>query len=87
MIHLLTSGSFCTVQVMVPLRTFISTMTVDSTTNFDIYTGGVVLPASGTHGVAIQPDGRLDEAGYDKQAVGYREYFHVDVVNLPLKSV
>jgi hypothetical protein len=89
MIHLLASGSFCTVQVIVPLRTFVSTITVaDSTTNFDIYTGAVVLPASGTQGVAIQPDGRLDEAGCcNKQAIGYREYFHVDVVNLPLKLV
>jgi hypothetical protein len=88
MIHLLASGSFCTVQVMVTLRAFVSTITIDATTaDFDIYTGTVVLPASGTQGAAIQPDGRLEEAGCNKQAVGYREYFHVDVVNLPLKLV
>jgi len=86
MIHLLASDSFCTVQVTVPLGTFVSTITVGGfTTNFNVYTGAVVLPASGTQGVAIQPDGRLGEAGCNKQAVGYREYFHVDVVNLPLE--
>jgi hypothetical protein len=77
MIHLLASGSFCTVHAMVPLRAFVSTITIAGTTaDFDIYTGAIVLPASGTQGVAIQPDGRLDEAGCNKQAIGYREYFH-----------
>jgi len=82
MIHLLASDSFCTVQAMVPLRTFVSTITVRGfTPNLNVYTGAAVLPASGTQGVAIQPDGCLDEAGSNKQAAGYRECFHV---NLPL---
>ena len=86
MIHSLAATSFGTVYVTVPLRTFLSTITIPGcTTNFDIFTGGAaIFPASGTHGVAAQPNSRLDEAGCNKQP-GYREYFHVDVVNLPLE--
>jgi len=63
-IHLLASGIFGTVQVVVPFRTFVSTITSFAVaSNFDIYTIGVViLPASGTRGAAFQPDCRLDEA-------------------------
>ena len=80
MIHLLAATSFGTVHVTVPLRTFISTITVSCTTNFDIFTGGAaIFPASGTPGGAVQPDSRLDEAGCNKQAGGHREYFHVNL--------
>ena len=73
-------------QVTVPLRTFLSTITVVAcTTNFYIYTGAAILPASGTPGPARQPHGRLDEAGCNKQAGSYRKYFHIDVVNLQLE--
>ena len=78
MIHLLASGRFGTVQVVVPFRTFVSTMIGFALAlHFDIYTIGVViLPASGTPGVACQPDCRLDEASCKKQVVGRRECPH-----------
>ena len=61
-------------QVVVPLRTFDPTIAIGVyATNFDILTGAAVLPASGTHGVAIQPDRRMDEAGCKKQVTGYKE--------------
>ena len=87
MIHLLAATSFGTVHVIVPLRTFLSTIAGPGcTTDFDIFTGGAaIFPASGTPGGAVQPDSRLDEAGCNKRAGGYREYFHVDVVNLHLE--
>ena len=86
MIHSLAANSFGTVHVTVPLWTFLSTITIPGcTTNFDIFTGGAaIFPASGTPGPARQPDSRLNEAGCNKQAGGYREYFHVGVVNLQL---
>ena len=69
MIHLLASGRFATVQVVVPFRTFVSTITgVAVASHFDIYTIGVViLPASGAPGVACQPDCRF-EASCEKHA-------------------
>ena len=73
--------------VTVPLRTFLSTITVVAcTTNFNIFTGGTaILPASGTPGRASQPGSPLDEVGCNKQAGGHREYFHIGVVNLQLE--
>ena len=85
MIHLLAANSFGTVHATVPLRTFISTITVACTTNFDIYTAAAISPTSRTPGSAVQPDSPLDEAGCNKQAGGYRKYFHVGVVNLQLE--
>ena len=74
MIHLLASGSFGTVQVGVPWRTFDPTITIGVyATNFDVLTGAAILPASGTLGVAIQPDRRMDEAGCKKRVAGYKE--------------
>jgi hypothetical protein len=84
MIHLLASARSGTVNSFVPRRTPISTLII-ITTNFDIYAGAASFPASGTPGVAFQRDGRLDEAGCNKQVLGYRKYFHVDVVNLSLE--
>ena len=71
-IHLQASGRFGAVQVVVPFRTFLSTITgVVVASNFGIYTIGVViLPASGTPGDAIQPDCRFEEASCEKQASG-----------------
>ena len=77
-IHLPASGRFGAVDVAVPLRTFVPTETIAScATNFDIYTGAAILPASGTQGVAIQPDCPLYEAGYKKRADGGRECSHL----------
>ena len=87
MIHLPASGIFGTVQVVVPFGTFVSTITgVAVALDFDIYTIGVViLPASGTLGVAFQPDRRLDEASCKKRAGGRKEYPHFIAVNLRLE--
>ena len=52
MIHILASGMFGTVTPVVPLRTFVSTITVVAS-KFDIHAGTAILPASGTIGVAI----------------------------------
>ena len=74
MIHILASGGCGTVHVVVPLWTFDPTITIGVyATNFDILTRAVILPASGTHGVAIQPDRRMDEAGCKKRVTGYKE--------------
>ena len=82
-IHLLASGIMGAVHAFVPLRTFVSTVTiVISAFKFDIHTGAASLPAGGTIGVAIQPDRRLDDAGYKKRAGDCRECFHFTVVNL-----
>ena len=83
-IHVLASQSVSTVQVTVSWRTFLSTIN-PITTNFDVYTGATILPASSTRRAAVQPHGRLDEGGCNKETIGYMEYFHVDVVNLPLE--
>ena len=86
MIHLLASGRSGTVHAVEPFRTFVSTITAWAT-NFDIYTIGVViLPASGTPGVAFQPDGRLDEASCKKRGGG-KECSHFIDVNLRLELV
>ena len=83
MIHLLASGIFGTVQVVVPLRTFVSAITIARcATNFDIHTGTAILPASGTQGVAIQSDRRSDEAGDKKRAGSYKESPHFVAENL-----
>ncbi|SRR5258706_9627521 len=86
-IHLLASGIFGTVQVVVPFRTFVSTITSFAVaSNFDIYTIGVViLPASGTRGAAFQPDCRLDEASCKKRQGGCRECSHFIAINLRLE--
>ena len=83
-IHVLASRLIGTVHVTVPWRTFLSTI-FPITTNFDINTGAAILPASSTPRAAVQPHGRLDEGGCNKETVGCMEYFHVDVVNLPLE--
>ncbi len=68
MIHLLASFTFGTVYAVVPLRTFVSTIIgAGYATKFDIYTGAVILPASGTLGGAIQPNCRPDKAGCKKR--------------------
>ena len=81
-IHLLASGFSGTVQAAVPLRAVVSTMITTVATKFDIHTGGAILPAGGTSGVAIQPDRHLDEAGCKKPVGDGRECFHFTAVNL-----
>ena len=77
MIHLPASSSVGTVHAAVPLRTFVSTIKIVIATKFDIFTGAAaILPACGTHGIAMQPGCRPDEAGYKKRASGRREYSH-----------
>ena len=86
-IHLQASGRFGAVQVVVPFRTFVSTIiAVVVASNFGIYTIGVIiLPAGGTPGVACQPDCRLDEASSKKQVGGRREWPHFIAVDLWLE--
>ena len=80
MIHVLASGLFGTVHVVVPFRTFVSTITiVFSAFKFGIHTGAAILPAGGTPRVAIQPDRRPDKAGGKKRVGDCREYFHFTV--------
>ena len=82
MMHLLASGICGTVDVVVPLRTFLSTITIDvSAFKFDIHTGAAILPAGGTIRVATQPDHRPDEAGSKKRADDCRECFHFTAIN------
>ena len=83
MIHLPASFLFGTMHVTVPLRTFVSAITIDvSAFKFDIHTGAAILPAGGTIGVAIQPDHRLDEAGCKKRVGDCRECFHFTAANI-----
>ena len=71
------------VHVLVPFRTFVSTVTIVlSAFKFDIHTGAASLPAGGTTGVAIQPHRRLDDAGCKNRAGDCRECFHFTAVNL-----
>ena len=82
-VHLLASDIIGAVHAFVPFRTFVSTVTIAiSAFKFDIHTGAASLPAGGTIGVAIEPDRRLDEAGYKKRAGDCRECFHFTAVNL-----
>ena len=67
-------------QAMVPLRTFVSTITIARcANNFDIHTGAAVLPASGTQGVAIQADRRPDEASGKKRVGSHKESPHLNL--------
>ena len=78
MVHLLASGIIGTVHVVVPIRTFVSTITGNVfARKFDIHTGAAILPAGSTPGVAAsQPDHCPDEAGSKKRVGGCRGYFH-----------
>ena len=85
MIHILASGMYGTVHAVVPSRTFVSTITVVCATNFDIYTGAVILLASSTQGAALQPDRRPREADYKKRAGGCKGCSHFIAANLRLE--
>ena len=87
MIHLLATFTLGTVYAVVPLRTLVSTVVgADFATKFDIYTGAVILPASGTLGGAFQPDRRPDEVGCKKRPGGYGKCSHFIAVKLRLES-
>ena len=82
MIHLLASVMLGTMHAAVPVRTFLSTITIDvSASKFDIHTRTAILPAGGTAGIATKPDHRPDEAGCKKRAGDCRECFHLTAAN------
>jgi hypothetical protein len=87
-IHSLATRPFGTVQAFIAAHACVTTVVCAWVARYlDIYTFFTSLPASCTTGVAIQHNSRrLREASCEKQAEGYRAYFHYDAINFGLAS-